>query len=330
MKKNNIPEILVVDDDLEAAQNFAEYIKVRLKIPTIAESDLKEAFHVVQQGTIKVVVLDQKMKESSGTDLYKKIHQFNPYIKAIMLTGEADRNEVAEAMTMGYVGYLDKNNIQQLPNTVIVAYTKYQIDLCSNSNDMDPIPIKVWNPLKSFVRYEICSIKTLNSEYIFEDKWKTVLELEAAEKEVEEVCELTKEVIIQKDTTESDKLTVSLPSIDISGIKSEIDVAVTKYLGETHKWNFKKNKKIKNVYRLQDGVEEGKKAIKKVYERNQIYVQYHIMLKMICRFCEKVQLIPFFMYRPVPKEKTRVRIYYSDGSNQYIDTEVVSITGNHT
>lgn len=36
---NNKPEILVVDDDKEAAQAFAELIQSRLRISTLSESD---------------------------------------------------------------------------------------------------------------------------------------------------------------------------------------------------------------------------------------------------------------------------------------------------
>ena len=126
-------KILVVDDDFAAAQNFAEYITVRLNINAIAETNITEVFNIIKNEPIKVAVLDQRMPEMSGTEVYKKILQINPYIKAIMLTGEANREEVAEAMRIGYVDFLEKKNVEQLPNKVMIAYTKYQIELCHKS-----------------------------------------------------------------------------------------------------------------------------------------------------------------------------------------------------
>lgn len=328
MKKNLRPEFLVVDDNFEAAKSFAEYITACLKISATFESNLDNVIELIKQGGIKVVILDQRMPTMSGTELYKKIQAINPYIKAVMLTGEADRNEVAKALEMGYVCYLEKNNIQELPNVALIAYTQYQIGLCCIADNKESITIKILNPLKNnwyLNSYSISSFKEVNKEYIFEDKWRTTLELEAAEKEVEDMCDFATEIILQEDTKISSSLKSSLSLIDISKIKTEINSAITSHLGITHKWTLKKRKKVKTTYRLQEGVESGKQAIKKIYERVPVYIQYYAIVKKTCRICGKVQLYPFYVYTPIPKERTRVRIYYSDGSNTNIDTGVVAI-----
>lgn len=328
MRRNKIAEILVVDDNLEAARSFAEYITTRLKICAKYESNLSKVLEIVRLGTIKVIILDQRMPDMSGTELYKKIHEINPYIKAIMLTGEADRGEVAEALSMGYVGYLEKNDVQSLPEQALIAYTKYQTELCSRLDEDNAIPIKIWNPLKNrmfLTKYEICSLQEMEQEYIFEDKWKTTLELEAAEKEVDDIYDFSTEIILQEDARVNSSLNSVLSLKYVSSFKAEINNAITHYLGETHKWSLRKSKRVKTIYRLQDGVEEGKRAIKKVYERNPVYIQYYILIRKICRICGKVQLVPLYLYKPVAKEKTRVRIYFSDGHNIYIDTDTVSI-----
>lgn len=328
MEKNLRPEILVVDDDIEAAQSFAEYITVCLKISATFESDIENVIELIKQGGIKVVILDQRMPTMSGTELYKKIQEFNPYIKAIMLTGEADRNEVAKALEMGYVSYLEKNNIQALPTRVLIAYTKYQTELYKNSDLKDFIPVKVWNPLKNcgyLTSYDISSFQEITPEYVFEDKWRPTLELDAAEKEVEDTYEFTKDIILQENTEFRSSLKSALSIIDLSKIKTEINSAITNHLGMTHKWTLRKKKKIKTIYRLQDGVEKGKQAVKKIYERTPLYIQYYIIIRKTCRICRKVQLYPCYVYTPIPKEKTRVRIYYSDGSNSNIDTGIVAI-----
>lgn len=87
-------EVLVVDDDLAAAQTFSELIATKYSFRTEAYSNLEKVLEVVRTGTVKVAVLDERMPDMNGTDLFKKIHQINPNIKAVLLTGEADRLDI--------------------------------------------------------------------------------------------------------------------------------------------------------------------------------------------------------------------------------------------
>ena len=266
MKKNLNHEFLVVDDNREAAQSFAEYITACLKIPATFESDLDNVLDLVRHGHIKVVILDQRMPIISGTELYKKIHYINPYIKAIMLTGEAERDEVAEAFRIGYIDYIEKSNIQDLPTRVLIAYTKYQTELYENSDLKDLIPIRVWNPLRNcgfLISYDICSFQKVTSEYLFENKWRSTLELDASEKEFEDTYEFTKDIILQDNSEFNSLLKSSLSIIGLSKIKTEISSAITNHLGITYKCTLKKKKKVKTTYKLQDGVEKGKQVVKK-------------------------------------------------------------------
>ena len=48
-------------------------------------------------------------------------------------------------------------------------------------------------------------------------------------------------------------------------------------------------------------------------------------LKKYCRFCGSVHIFPIEVYKRIPKEMTRVHIFYADGSNRTIDTGSVSI-----
>lgn len=53
-------EILVVDDILEAAQDYARLISTKTGLKVIPTSDPDEAVRIVQHNDIKVLVLDQK------------------------------------------------------------------------------------------------------------------------------------------------------------------------------------------------------------------------------------------------------------------------------
>ena len=58
---------------------------------------------------------------------------------------------------------------------------------------------------------------------------------------------------------------------------------------------------------------------------NPIYYKFNVLLKKYCRFCGSVHIFPIEVYKRVPKELTRVHIFYADGSNRTIDTGAVSI-----
>ena len=103
MMKDNNYQVIVVDDDKQAARAFAELIEAKLKISVRSETEPNEVLKLVAGENIKVIVLDQRMPELSGTELYKKIKNINPHIVALMLTGEAERKEVCDAISIGYL-----------------------------------------------------------------------------------------------------------------------------------------------------------------------------------------------------------------------------------
>ena len=47
--------------------------------------------------------------------------------------------------------------------------------------------------------------------------------------------------------------------------------------------------------------------------------------RILTRFCGSVHIFPIEVYKRIPKEMTRVHIFYADGSNRTIDTGAVSI-----
>ena len=65
-------EVLVVDDDLAAAQTFSELIATKYSFRTEAYSNLEKVLEVVRTGTVKVVVFDERMPDMNGTDLFNR------------------------------------------------------------------------------------------------------------------------------------------------------------------------------------------------------------------------------------------------------------------
>ena len=321
MNRHNKPEILVVDDDKELASALAELISSRLQIPALSESNVDKVIEIVRSYNIKVLVLDQRMPKMSGTELYQKIKREHPYIKAVMITGEVDRKEVADAMNqLGYEGFIEKGDLKELPNKVIQAYVKYEIGLSKVTNNT---PLIIYNPIKTRLytkKYEISSIYIINENYIFPNKWETQFTLEAAEKKTEETIEYEDELIISSDIALNQHSNFSGHFKWLPSFKTEINAAITKTYGLKHNVIRRQRKKIETLYKLQDNIDEGKTAVKKDYERNPVYAEYGVLIKRLCRICGHSEMCLATVYKRLPKVATRVIIYYTDKTKSIIDT----------
>lgn len=138
-------EILVVDDILEAAQDYARLISTKTGLKVIPTSDPDEAVRIVQHNDIKVLVLDQKMPIITGTELLKKLRNYTK-ARALMLTGEADIEDLGNAINMNFCAHVNKSQVVDLPSSVFHQYTLY----CSDFEDQTK------NCNKKFVDYRVC------------------------------------------------------------------------------------------------------------------------------------------------------------------------------
>lgn len=329
MNKLDNPEILVVDDDLEAASAFADLLIAKIKIGTIAESDPDMALQHVRQNDIKVVVLDQRMPKISGTDLYRKILKENPFIKAVMLTGEADREEVAEAMgQLRYAAYLEKRDLDNLHKKVILAYAHYEKEIQLQKNEKCHKKLWILNPRKNRFytqRLDILSIECINEIVTFPSNWTTTFELNADECEKEDVYEFEDEIIVSTGTDVHTSTKFSGALSILPTFKSEIDTAITETFNLNRRLKKRMSKKVINKYRLQEHAESGKTVVKKIFESCPVYSEYHVLIRKVCRFCKSVHIMPMTVYKRQHKEATRVCIYYTDGSKNQIETGNVSL-----
>ena len=265
MCNNKEINILVVDDDIDAAQSFADLIFNKLGMNVLAESRKDEVLRLVRQHPIKVVALDQRMPEISGTDLYKQIQNINPYIIALMVTGEASRQEVSNAVNLGFLECIEKNEINTLPSKIVKALSKYEANI-SKIQKTNYSLSNIWS-IKSlynrcFYQYSIVSIKRIKEDYCFPNKWKTQFDLTATEQEQEDNFEFESELIISTDIEMKTSSKSEMSLSQIMDFKSSLDTALTEHFSIQNRVKLNRKKRNKRVYKLQEGVEDGKKAVR--------------------------------------------------------------------
>ncbi len=96
MNENHVPNILYVDDEESNLRifriNFKRYYKV------FTTSNIQEAYQILRENPISLVITDQKMPEMSGTDFLKSIINEYPDVIRIVLTGFADIEDIIQAI----------------------------------------------------------------------------------------------------------------------------------------------------------------------------------------------------------------------------------------
>src|SRR5262249_27066112 len=143
-----------------------------------------DAIDTVRNYPIAVVVLDQRMPEISGTDLYSALRDISPRLRAIMLSGEADTEEVGQALDLGYKRYLHKTEFRELPALVLREYTKYQLDV-ARSSEFEPVylfSVRHLFGLRGLTEFWLQGVFVEDETFIHKDGWRLIHQINCGEK----------------------------------------------------------------------------------------------------------------------------------------------------
>lgn len=99
--------ILVVDDDASIRIYLSTLLKKR-GFAVIACGSAEEAMSHIREEPVSVVLTDIKMPNVSGLELLQEIHQLNPEMPVILMTGNADIDLAIEAVNKGALSFLTK------------------------------------------------------------------------------------------------------------------------------------------------------------------------------------------------------------------------------
>ncbi len=188
--------VLFVDDDLETARSYAELVRAATKLRTLAVSRKGEALEAAKKFPISVVVLDQKMPEISGTELYNELEKQIPGIRAIMLSGEASNMDFEDAINFGYNKYLHKSRFRELPNIVLDQFRKYYAQSLENfEKEIRLSKVKRYFGLGGAVEFWLVKTVVEDEFYIPPESWKLSERINRGEsKTVKQIFETSKEL----------------------------------------------------------------------------------------------------------------------------------------
>ena len=100
-------DILIVDDEVEFAEAFAERLRLRGFTAHIANSG-EQALRIVDEGAAKIMVLDLKMPGMDGLEVLRRAKKSHPEVQVIMLSGHGSEMDEAYGRNLGAFEYLRK------------------------------------------------------------------------------------------------------------------------------------------------------------------------------------------------------------------------------
>ncbi|MGQ9920918.1 MAG: sigma-54-dependent transcriptional regulator [Desulfobacca sp.] len=120
-------EILVVDDDANTREALAVSLKKTGHQVSLAATGT-EALELVRQHPVALAIIDLKLPDMEGTDLFEALRIISPYTIAIMISARATVDEAVSALKLGIYDFITKDfRLQELRKVVNKALETQQL-----------------------------------------------------------------------------------------------------------------------------------------------------------------------------------------------------------
>jgi DNA-binding NtrC family response regulator len=120
-------EILVVDDDANTREAVAISLKKIGHMVSLAGTGT-EALELVRQQPAELAIIDLKLPDMEGTDLFEAMRIISPYTIAIMISARATVDEAVSALKLGIYDFITKDfRMQEIRKVVNKALETQQL-----------------------------------------------------------------------------------------------------------------------------------------------------------------------------------------------------------
>ena len=111
--------ILLVEDDLGVATLERRHLE-RAGYAVVCATTAEEALEYVEQGGVKVILLDQGLPDLTGLEFYERLKAGGYDLPVIMVTGMSDEATIVEALRAGVCDFVTKSpeSLDYLPEAV--------------------------------------------------------------------------------------------------------------------------------------------------------------------------------------------------------------------
>jgi ActR/RegA family two-component response regulator len=324
-------KILIVENE-ESGKVYKEILERALNVEVFWARNKDEAIHIVENNHIKVALLDQRLEAGElGTEVWKIIRDKQKDIKPIMLTGRAHRDEVGEAIKLGYVDYIDKlADLVKLPESVIKALESYNSTLLNSRIDRKfKLLFEFYKGINFLKKYKVYLISQilLDKDYVFEDKWIEKLSVEAGQT-IEHEIEFEFEDRVEIEHQIQEEL-VSKYSLKVEVLKNAIEGGLTGTLKQEKRTKVIKSSGEKTKFKeslslpaIPSDVDQDYLASKS-FQINQVYERYQNIIEIVCPECKASEIRSIIFHIPTTKIAKRQIDVLKSGKRTTIDTGIV-------
>jgi len=146
-------KILVLDDERVFRDEIKEFLENDdFEVHLAAKPS--EAFDILKQTEIDIIILDLKLPEMDGITVLQKVKELYPDVEVIMITGHGDMDAVIQAMRYGAVEFFPKP-FRLIDMKAAIQRTKRYISLNFKYKEVEHSYALVSKELRESVGYEI-------------------------------------------------------------------------------------------------------------------------------------------------------------------------------
>ena len=145
--------ILVLDDERVFRDEIKEFLETDNFFVHLAAKP-SEAFEILKQAEIDIIILDLKLPEMDGLAVLQKVKEIYPETEVIMITGHGDMDAVIQAMRYGAVEFFPKP-FRLIDMKAAIQRTKRYINLSNRYKEVELSYALVSKELRERVGYEI-------------------------------------------------------------------------------------------------------------------------------------------------------------------------------
>jgi putative two-component system response regulator len=126
--KVNVPNILVVDDEIGPRESLRMILKPNYNVHAVESG--YAAIQMIQQIEMDVLTLDLKMPGISGIDTLKEIRLIDPDVMVIIITGYGTLKSAIEAIRYGVFDYIPKPfNVPEILSIIDKSIQRRKLNL---------------------------------------------------------------------------------------------------------------------------------------------------------------------------------------------------------
>jgi|GEM_PF-1843201 len=317
-------EVLVIDDSETYAKSTARLIEKACMVKTQHVTDPHIAKALLKNNPIKVIIFDQKMPMMTGTDLYKELRKIDRQFKAILLTAQADREELVDATHMGFSYIMLKDrDAHSLSINVLDLIFEYNNEKFAISSGEPFYTVHVGGRFsKRLIQYYITSIQTEVDESV--DDWHVRDEMRdviraGESKEIVEENEISETISFSKSFKNNNAVNwsaqIGLPVRSVQGFQSALSSEMEQHFKEDHEITKKeKNKTTQSISLPVDG-----EVLYVRYETAHEYKKARVFIRTSFSWLEKEYTDCVILRLPTGAIKRRIFRCYKDGRHEIID-----------